>query len=461
MTMTSNTSRGKGYPFIWTSAVVLLGLGGLTWALNGGGSSFLLSDQQSEVYYTIGISAGDKIKVDKDTQIIGNLYSNKDVDLKKDTSVTGDVSAVKRAHVRGTVSGAVTENAAPLPLPSLLDEDSLRALADRIFDEKTTFTDAVIDDIIFVDGDARFEGSLNGTGTIIATRDIRIGKDDKVELSALTLALPFDFVPDTPYTVEVVAREPAKGKGKGKGKGNPVIDVEIVSLSLVSVDPITVDDNPGSKDGNLVIDSISPMEVQFSLSVDPTDKLKEEVEFEVAINGEIFGPVLVFTRNPDIPDEGALVGEFEVDETTAKLKPGFTSVSLATDFDFLPGVDYTVTATLLDGKGNKTRDVETASFVSGDLPLENVDANAGAKEGNLRIDAISELEVLLTLEITEKKKLEKDYQVELEIAGPVEGVTVLGPQEIETGDKSGLAVGDELGLSGSMTWCAWARSRRS
>ena len=68
-------------------------------------ADFLLSDQESEVYYRFAVVVGEEIKVDKDCDIVGNLHSNSEIKLKSGSSVTGDVSAVDDVDADGTVSG--------------------------------------------------------------------------------------------------------------------------------------------------------------------------------------------------------------------------------------------------------------------------------------------------------------------------------------------------------------------
>ena len=140
-------------------------------------ADFVLSDPESEVYYRLAITAGEQIQVEKDSEIAGHLHSNDRIDLKQDTLVTGDISAVGEIDAQGTVTGAIAEGAPPVTLPALLDAADLRALADRVFETDTDFTDAVIDDVVFVDGKVDVFGTLEGVGTIIATRDIRLHQD--------------------------------------------------------------------------------------------------------------------------------------------------------------------------------------------------------------------------------------------------------------------------------------------
>ena len=141
-------------------------------------SQVTLSDQRSEVYYEFAVVAGEEVKVERDAVVTGNLHANEEIDLKKGSLIEGDVSAVDEVENKGTVAGTVTEGADPLVLPVILSESELRALADRIFEDDTTLTDAVIDDVVFVAGEVRISGDLNGEGTLIATRGIRLDDAD-------------------------------------------------------------------------------------------------------------------------------------------------------------------------------------------------------------------------------------------------------------------------------------------
>ncbi len=140
-------------------------------------AELLLSDQSSEVYYRLAVSAGDDIQVEKDNEVTGNVHSNADIHLKQNSLVVGAVSAVGEIFNQGTVDGTTTEGADALTLPALLDAADLQALADQVLSGDTIFTDALIDEVIFVDGEVEIQGSLDGEGTIIATGDIRLRED--------------------------------------------------------------------------------------------------------------------------------------------------------------------------------------------------------------------------------------------------------------------------------------------
>lgn len=140
----------------------------------GAAAEFLLTSPSSEIYYTHGLLAGGRIQVAGGTGITGNVHSNGDIHLLNGSLVTGDVSAAGTLILQGTVNGTTSQGAAPRNLPALASEASLKALADRILTGPVTLTDEVLDDVLFVEGNVTIRGSLNGTGTIIASRDIRI-----------------------------------------------------------------------------------------------------------------------------------------------------------------------------------------------------------------------------------------------------------------------------------------------
>jgi hypothetical protein len=125
----------------------------------------------------LATAAGSHLQLEKDVRCTGNLQSNGNVDLDRGSAVTGNVSAVGRIRGDGTVSGTATAGAPPLALPAFPSEAQARALANRVFETSTTFTNAVIDDIVFVAGEVHVRGTLGGHGTLIARRDLRFGGD--------------------------------------------------------------------------------------------------------------------------------------------------------------------------------------------------------------------------------------------------------------------------------------------
>ncbi|MFN7963846.1 MAG: Ig-like domain-containing protein [Thermoanaerobaculia bacterium] len=151
-------------------------LGGLLgWALAPAAwGALVLPDPGNEVYYTRAAAAGGELKVEQNGLITGNACANSNVELQPGSRIVGDLTTSGQFGGGGTVTGQVTTGAPPTLLPALGTEAQLRALANRVFNSSQVFTNAVIDDVVFVAGTVRFEGSLRGTGTVIARGEIRI-----------------------------------------------------------------------------------------------------------------------------------------------------------------------------------------------------------------------------------------------------------------------------------------------
>jgi hypothetical protein len=158
--------RALSWAAAWSGVLVFWGAGAIS-------AGIYAPDPGSPVYETTALTAGQAITVTR-SQVTGNLQSNGNVDLDARSRITGNVAAVGHVHGRQEVTGSVEEGAPPVTLPALPTADQARALANRVFDGDTTFTDAVIDDVVFVAGDARVRGSLDGSGTLIASGNIRL-----------------------------------------------------------------------------------------------------------------------------------------------------------------------------------------------------------------------------------------------------------------------------------------------
>ncbi len=134
---------------------------------------FILLDPTSDVYRLFVGLAGDEIKIDKDSVVTGDIHSNDKIDVKKDALVDGNASAVGEIKGDGEITGSSNDNAAPQVLPYWPSVSSLQGLADRVFEDDITFSDEIVDDVVFVFGKVEIEGSLRGGGTIIAMDEIR------------------------------------------------------------------------------------------------------------------------------------------------------------------------------------------------------------------------------------------------------------------------------------------------
>jgi hypothetical protein len=154
-------------------AVGFLSLLPLVSAGRAAADRFVYPSPGSPVYHENVISAGTLIEVETGTRISGSLRSNGNVDLKAGSTVTGNVSATGQILGSGTVTGTKAPGAPAITLPAPFDEATARGMADRIVEGNATYdTDQMINDILFVHGDIRFRGSVNGTGTVIASGSI-------------------------------------------------------------------------------------------------------------------------------------------------------------------------------------------------------------------------------------------------------------------------------------------------
>lgn len=156
--------------------------------------SFLPPEPQSSVYQDFALAAEVSVELFEGLTLTGNVHSNGDLELAAGGSVQGDVGAHSFLAIDGTVLGTAIEGAALIALPIPYDEVTGRAMADRVFEASTRFTDdEIVNDVVFVVGNARFEGALTGQGTVIATGDIVLertpaaapGASDRLALVAL------------------------------------------------------------------------------------------------------------------------------------------------------------------------------------------------------------------------------------------------------------------------------------
>ena len=243
----------------------------------------LLSDQQSDVYYHFAVAAGGQIQVEEGTGVTGNVHSNDKIDLKPGSQVSGDVSATGEIVGDGTVLGNVLPGVAPVDLPELDDPASLLQLADRIFSGDQVLTDEVIDDVIFVEGKVEVFGSLDGTGTIIATAEIHlmdgaVGLDGATRLSLISFK-HIEVGKDRPIRAVLRARESVIVEEGAAVEGVIVADQDVTIKKDSAVTFLDFDEAPPmvtlvSPEDGAVLDA-SPTEIVAAWSddfsgVDPT-----------------------------------------------------------------------------------------------------------------------------------------------------------------------------------------------
>lgn len=154
------------------------------------GAAPFVPDPASEAYASAAF-AGAALTVAQNCAITGDVHANAAVTLTAGTVVDGNLSAVGPIALESAaVTGTVVSPSAARALPRLPTSGEARALADRVFEGNHTFPDGtLLEDVVFVTGTARFEGSVNGQGTVIAGVEIR--------LDNVTPARPSDLHEDT------------------------------------------------------------------------------------------------------------------------------------------------------------------------------------------------------------------------------------------------------------------------
>ncbi|HXM71437.1 MAG TPA: hypothetical protein VN970_09900, partial [Thermoanaerobaculia bacterium] len=147
-------------------------------AAASGATAFVMPDPTSSLYRSFVAVGGASLIVQQSCSLTGNLQSNGSLALALGDHVTGNVSAVGLIVNLGTVSGTVTSGAPAKTLPALPTQAQALALANRVFTTNTTFNNAEIDDVVFVEGDVHVQGSLDGRGTLIVLHDLTIDGTD-------------------------------------------------------------------------------------------------------------------------------------------------------------------------------------------------------------------------------------------------------------------------------------------
>ncbi len=150
---------------------------------------FVMPDPTSSLYRSFVAVGGANLQVQQSCTLTGNLQSNGPLSLGQGDKVTGNVSAVGQVSNQGTVTGTVVSGAPAKTLPVLPSQAQAQALANRVFTTNTTFNNAEIDDVVFVEGDVQIQGSLDGSGTLIVLHDLTFSGTDSshpIPLAATT-----------------------------------------------------------------------------------------------------------------------------------------------------------------------------------------------------------------------------------------------------------------------------------
>ena len=125
---------------------------------------------EADVYGSYVLLSAAKVKIGEAAEVDGNIHSNDSIELRKNSWVRGDVSAVKEVkNGGGTVTGRVTQRAAAVALPALPDKNAIRAQANRVLTGPVKLVEPVVDDVLYVNGAVTIQGVARGTGTLIVT----------------------------------------------------------------------------------------------------------------------------------------------------------------------------------------------------------------------------------------------------------------------------------------------------
>lgn len=147
-------------------------------AAASGATAFVVPNPTSSLYRSFVGVGGANLQVQQNCSLTGNLQSNGPFTMAQGDKVTGNVSAVGPVSNLGTVTGTVTSGAPAKALPVLPTQAQSQALANRVFTTNTTFNNAKIDDVVFVEGDVHIQGSLDGRGTLIVLHDLQFDGTD-------------------------------------------------------------------------------------------------------------------------------------------------------------------------------------------------------------------------------------------------------------------------------------------
>jgi len=450
----------------------LLGLAFLLSSPAPANADFLLTDPGSVLYYRAAVVAGSEVRLHHGSEIAGDVLSNGDVDLHHDARVLGDATAAGTVGGHGTVTGVTTSGAAPAPLPSL-DVPALLALADRTFTGRTTFSDAVIDDVVFVDGAVRIEGTLAGSGTVVALGDLELvgagGGLDATSRLSLIASGDVRFAKDRAFRGAVWAGRDLTIEKNGTFEAVMVAGRRVKVKKDTTVTFLHLDPNPphlttlSPFDGELLATATPTISVAYSDALSGVDLATLGLRLdgvEVTAQAEVTADGLDFT-----PDEALAEGEHLVEVALAdragngmSTSAGFTVDTVAPSLaitappavvvdvlgpavaaafsDSGSGVDPGSFSLLLDGEELAPACTVDAGSASCSTPAladgeHTVLATVSDRAGN-RASEVADFEVVLS-------------PVTVTVAAPADGtVTAEGSVEV-SGSTSGLVTGVTVG----------------
>ena len=207
-----------------------------------------------------------------DTLISGNVHTNGTLVVEAGAVVDGDASAVKSAQIDGSVTGTVTSPASYQELPKQITALVARDIADQIWEADHDFFNATITGTIYVEGTARFFGTLDGSGMVIASGDI--------EVSLLPSATPGQPVPAMDVSLSAYRSITILDSRAFRGSLDAGTDITFATASWMMGSVLargTVRTAPGVKVVEMVddieppaVDDLTPADLSWINSLTPT-----------------------------------------------------------------------------------------------------------------------------------------------------------------------------------------------
>ena len=228
----------KILPFLFT---IILSFSPFLFAQN---TKFEPVDIYSSAY--IYLLSSNKITISGNANLAGNLFSNSDIDLSGNSTITGNLFAAGSIFGKGnsTITGTSNQGVNALTLPVLPDKSYYQSLADESISPKGIYKlSGEINKIIFIDGDVILKGDLSGTGTIIATGDIKVINAKNTDKLSLISYSDIKLDGSINFTALCYAAGSIKVNATGNLSGSLVADsIKIAGNTALFYKPLLVEE---------------------------------------------------------------------------------------------------------------------------------------------------------------------------------------------------------------------------
>jgi len=161
-------------------------------------------------------------------------------------TITGNLFAVGSIFGKGnsTITGTSNQGVSALTLPVLPDKSYYQSLADESISPKGIYKlSGEINKIIFIDGDVMLKGDLSGTGTIIATGDIKVINAKNTDKLSLISYSDIKLDGSINFTALCYAAGSIKVDATGNFSGSLVADsIKIAGNTTLFYKPLLVEE---------------------------------------------------------------------------------------------------------------------------------------------------------------------------------------------------------------------------